>query len=104
MQVALLLTAGILIPAWARTCRRLGCPECTNSRKNSRVFLPPTPSGDPVTGVFTGFPHRRHLVQLHEQQMVQRVLGAKDSGMPGWAVVGAGTCGIVTPLSSCCPA
>src|SRR5436190_2328982 len=98
MQVALLLTAGILIPVLG--LQRVGGLEALMDEfpDKFQVFLPPTHERFPVTGMFTGFLTVGIWYSCTSQHMVQRVLGAKDEWHARMGVVGAGYLRIVTPL------
>jgi solute:Na+ symporter, SSS family len=98
MQVALLLTAGILIPVLGLA--RVGGLDALMHEfpDKFQVFLPPTHERFPVTGVFTGFLTVGIWYSCTSQHMVQRVLGAKDEWHARMGVVGAGYLRIVTPL------
>src|SRR6185436_9991199 len=78
MQVALLLTAGILIPVLGLA--RVGGLSALMHEypEKFQVFLPPTHERFPITGVFTGFLTVGIWYSCTSQHMVQRVLGAKD--------------------------
>lgn len=98
VQVALLLTAGILIPVLG--LQRVGglANLMHEFPEKFQVFLPPTHKRFPVTGVFTGFLTVGIWYSCTSQHMVQRVLGAKDEWHARMGVVGAGYLRIVTPL------
>jgi len=98
MQVALLLTAGILIPVLG-LARVGGLGALMHEFPDKfQVFLPPTHERFPVTGVFTGFLTVGIWYSCTSQHMVQRVLGAKDEWHARMGVVGAGYLRIITPL------
>jgi solute:Na+ symporter, SSS family len=98
MQVALLLTAGILIPVLGLS-RVGGLGALMHEFPDKfQVFLPPTHPRFPVTGVFTGFLTVGIWYSCTSQHMVQRVLGAKDEWHARMGVVGAGYLRIITPL------
>jgi SSS family solute:Na+ symporter len=98
MQVALLLTAGILIPVLGLT-RVGGLVALMHGLPDKfQVFLPPTHERFPVTGVFTGFLTVGIWYSCTSQHMVQRVLGAKDEWHARMGVVGAGYLRIITPF------
>src|SRR5687767_3694021 len=98
VQVALLLTAGILIPVLG--LYRVGGLEhlMHEHPQKFQVYLPPTHERFPVTGVFTGFLTVGIWYSCTSQHMVQRVLGAKDEWHARMGVVGAGFLRIVTPI------
>src|SRR5262249_35707392 len=98
MQVALLLTAGILIPVLG-LARVGGLGALMHEYPDKfQVFLPPTHERFPITGVFTGFLTVGIWYSCTSQHMVQRVLGAKDEWHARMGVVGAGYLRIITPL------
>jgi SSS family solute:Na+ symporter len=98
VQVALLLTAGILIPVLG--LQRVGGLEAlmTEHPDKFQVFLPPTHERFPITGVFTGFLTVGIWYSCTSQHMVQRVLGAKDEWHARMGVVGAGYLRVLTPF------
>jgi SSS family solute:Na+ symporter len=98
MQVALLLTAGVLIPVLGLS-RVGGLANLMHEYPDKfQVFLPPTHERFPITGVFTGFLTVGIWYSCTSQHMVQRVLGAKDEWHARMGVVGAGYLRITTPL------
>jgi SSS family solute:Na+ symporter len=98
VQVALLLTAGILIPVLG-LYRVGGLDNLMHEHPQKfQVYFPPTHERFPVTGVFTGFLTVGIWYSCTSQHMVQRVLGAKDEWHARMGVVGAGYLRIVTPL------
>jgi SSS family solute:Na+ symporter len=98
LQVALLMTAGVLIPVLGLA--RVGGLAALMHEfpEKFQVFLPPTHERFPVTGVFTGFLTVGIWYSCTSQHMVQRVLGAKDEWHARMGVVGAGYLRIITPL------
>jgi solute:Na+ symporter, SSS family len=98
LQVALLLTAGILIPVLG--LYHIGGLSALMHEYPQRfqVYYPPTHERFPVTGVFTGFLTVGIWYSCTSQHMVQRVLGAKDEWHARMGVVGAGYLRIVTPF------
>lgn len=98
LQVALLLTAGILIPILG--LQRVGGLDALMHEypQKFQVYYPPTHERFPVTGVFTGFLTVGIWYSCTSQHMVQRVLGAKDEWHARMGVVGAGYLRIITPL------
>src|SRR5437868_14996652 len=98
MQVALLLTAGVLIPVLGLA--KVGGLSALMQEfpDKFQVFLPPTHPRFPVTGVFTGFLTVGIWYSCTSQHMVQRVLGAKDEWHARMGVVGAGYLRIITPF------
>jgi solute:Na+ symporter, SSS family len=98
LQVALLMTAGVLIPVIGLS-RVGGLSALMHEYPDKfQVFLPPTHERFPVTGVFTGFLTVGIWYSCTSQHMVQRVLGAKDEWHARMGVVGAGYLRIITPL------
>src|SRR5213079_2339063 len=98
MQVALLLTAGILIPVLGLA--RVGGLGALMHEfpEKFQVFLPPTHPRFPVTGVFTGFLTVGIWYSCTSQHMVQRVLGAKDEWHARVGVVCAGFLHVIMPV------
>jgi SSS family solute:Na+ symporter len=99
-QVALLLTAGILIPVLGLMHPQVGGLSNLMNEYPQRfqLFLSPTHERFPITGVFTGFLTVGIWYSCTSQHMVQRVLGAKDEWHARMGVVGAGFLRIVTPF------
>jgi SSS family solute:Na+ symporter len=98
MQVALLMTAGVLIPVLGLS-RVGGLASLMHEFPDKfQVFLPPSHERFPITGVFTGFLTVGIWYSCTSQHMVQRVLGAKDEWHARMGVVGAGYLRIITPL------
>jgi solute:Na+ symporter, SSS family len=99
-QVALLLTAGVLIPVLGLMHPDVGGLANLMHEQPQRfqVYLPPTHERFPVTGVFTGFLTVGIWYSCTSQHMVQRVLGAKDEWHARMGVVGAGYLRIITPF------
>jgi len=98
MQVALLMTVGVLIPVLGLS-RVGGLSALMHEYPDKfQVFLPPTHERFPVTGVFTGFLTVGIWYSCTSQHMVQRVLGAKDEWHARMGVVSAGYLRIITPL------
>jgi SSS family solute:Na+ symporter len=98
LQVALLMTAGVLIPVLG--LQRVGGLSALMHEYPDKfqIFLPPTHERFPITGVFTGFLTVGIWYSCTSQHMVQRVLGAKDEWHARMGVVGAGYLRIITPL------
>src|SRR5688572_26629158 len=99
-QVALLLTAGILIPVLGLMHPDVGGLSnlMHDLPQRFQVYYPPTHERFPVTGVFTGFLTVGIWYSCTSQHMVQRVLGAKDEWHARMGVVGAGYLRIITPF------
>jgi SSS family solute:Na+ symporter len=99
-QVALLLTAGVLIPVLGLMHPNVGGLSNLMHEFPQRfqVYLPPKHERFPITGVFTGFLTVGIWYSCTSQHMVQRVLGAKDEWHARMGVVGAGYLRIITPF------
>jgi SSS family solute:Na+ symporter len=99
-QVALLLTAGVLIPVLGLMHPNVGglANLMHEYPQRFQVYLPPKHERFPITGVFTGFLTVGIWYSCTSQHMVQRVLGAKDEWHARMGVVGAGYLRIITPF------